>query len=100
MNARPDASAYPFGFHSKQPIPVMLPPLGLTRGVFQIQPAPDSVAAGEGIPLSTLALNCDILVAAHGDRIPAGTLVIPGYGIAGDGHSIERIDVSIDDGHT
>src|SRR5262245_56890276 len=61
---------------------------------------PDSVGAGEGISLSTLALNCDILVPTDGDQIPAGTLTISGYGIAGDGHSIERVDVSIDDGHT
>ena len=61
---------------------------------------PDSVAAGEGISLSTLALNCDILVPTDGDQIPAGTLTIHGYGITGDGHSIERVDVSLDDGHT
>ena len=33
---------------------------------------PDSVAAGEGISLSTLALNCDILVPTDGDQIPSG----------------------------
>jgi sulfite oxidase len=61
---------------------------------------PDSVAAGEGISLSTLALNCDILVPTDGDELPAGTLTIRGYGIAGDGHRVDRVDVSIDDGHT
>jgi sulfite oxidase len=61
---------------------------------------PDRVAAGEGISLSTLPLNCDVLMPGTGDQIPAGALTIRGYGIAGDGHTVERVDVSIDDGHT
>ena len=40
------------------------------------------------------------VVPTDGDQIPAGTLTIHGYGITGDGHSIERVDVSLDDGHT
>jgi hypothetical protein len=30
----------------------------------------------------------DILVPTDGDQIPAGTLIIRGYGLAGDGHSV------------
>jgi sulfite oxidase len=60
----------------------------------------DTVAAGEGIPLSSLALNCDILDPTDDDRVPRGQLTIRGYGIAGDGRSVERVDVSLDDGLT
>lgn len=61
---------------------------------------PDTVAAGEGIPLSSLALNCDILDPAEDERVRAGRLTIRGYGIAGDGRVVERVDVSLDDGVT
>jgi sulfite oxidase len=61
---------------------------------------PDTVAADEGISLSSLALNCDILVPTDCDRIPAGSLTTRGYGIAGDGRSVDRVDVSLDDGRT
>ncbi len=60
----------------------------------------DTVAAGEGIPLSSLALNCDILDPTDDDRVPRGRLTIRGYGIAGDGRSVERVDVSVDEGLT
>jgi sulfite oxidase len=60
----------------------------------------DTVAPGEGISLSSLALNCDILVPTDGDRVPAGSLTIRGYGIAGDGRGVSRVDVSLDDGRT
>jgi sulfite oxidase len=60
----------------------------------------DTVAPGEGIPLSSLALNCDILDPTDGDHVPAGELTIRGYGITGDGRSVERVDVSVDNGLT
>jgi sulfite oxidase len=45
-------------------------------------------------------LNCDILIPTDGYKIPAGSLTIRGYGIAGDGRGIDRVDVSLDDGST
>jgi sulfite oxidase len=60
----------------------------------------DTVGAGEGIALSSLALNCDILDPTDDDRVPRGQLTIRGYGIAGDGRSVERVDVSLDEGLT
>lgn len=60
----------------------------------------DAAAAGEGISLSSLAINCDILDPSDGDQAPSGALTIRGYGIAGEGRSVERVDVSLDDGHT
>jgi sulfite oxidase len=61
---------------------------------------PDTIAAGEGISLSSLALNCDILDPTDDDRVARGRLIVRGYGIAGDGRSVERVDVSLDDGRT
>ncbi len=61
---------------------------------------PENAPPGQGISLSTLALNCDILDPAAGDHVQAGALTIRGYGIAGDGRSVARIDVSLDDGLT
>ena len=59
---------------------------------------PETVAAGEGISLSSLPLNCDVLTPTAGDRVAAGALVVRGWAMSGDGHSIGRVDVSIDGG--
>jgi sulfite oxidase len=61
---------------------------------------PDTIAAGEGISLSTLPLNCDILTPTDGDHVAAGALTVRGWAMAGDGRGIGRVDVSLDDGHT
>jgi sulfite oxidase len=61
---------------------------------------PDTAAAGEGISLSSLALKCDILDPIDGNRVPPGRLTVRGYGIAGDGRAVERVDVSLGDGLT
>ncbi len=58
----------------------------------------DTVAPGEGISLSSLPLNCDVLEPADGDHVAAGRLTIRGYALAGDGREIARVDVSVDDG--
>jgi sulfite oxidase len=60
----------------------------------------DTSAAGEGISLSSLVLNCDILYPTDDDRVAAGSLTIRGYGLVGDGRTVERVDVSLDDGLT
>ena len=60
----------------------------------------DTVAEGEGISLSSLPLNCDILVPTDGDHVDAGALTIRGWALAGDGHGIGRVDVSLDGGHS
>ena len=60
----------------------------------------DTVAPGEGIPLSSLPLNCDILTPTDGDRAAAGRLTIRGWALAGDGHDVARVDVSVDQGRT
>ena len=60
----------------------------------------ETVAPGEGISLSTLPLNCDILVPTDGDSRRAGSLTIRGYGIAGDGREVVRVDLSLDGGRS
>ena len=61
---------------------------------------PDTIAAGEGISLSSLPLNCDILTPTGGDHVTAGALMLRGWAMAGDGHGVGRVDVSLDGGHT
>lgn len=61
---------------------------------------PDTVAPGDGIALSTLALNCDILTHNDGDSAPAGPLTLGGYAQPADGRRIARVDVSTDGGAT
>jgi sulfite oxidase len=60
----------------------------------------DTVAPGEGISLSLLPLNCDILTPTDGDRVAAGPLTIRGWALAGDGRDVARVDVSVDQGRT
>ncbi len=59
---------------------------------------PDAVLPGEGISMSSLPLNCDILVPADHAEISAGPLTIRGWALAGDGRDISRVDVSLDEG--
>ena len=60
----------------------------------------NTAAPGEGISLSSLPLNCDILTPTDGDRIAAGALTIRGWALAGDGRDVARVDVSVDQGRT
>jgi sulfite oxidase len=61
---------------------------------------PDTALPGEGISLSSLPLNCDILVPGDDEEVPAGPLTVRGWALAGDGRSIGRVDVSLDGGRT
>src|SRR6201988_4187613 len=49
---------------------------------------PDTVPEGDGIALSTLPLNCDVLVPTDGDQVAAGKLTVRGWAMGGDGRSI------------
>lgn len=60
----------------------------------------DTVAPGEGISLSTLPLNCDILVPGDDAQISAGPLTIRGWAMGGDGRGLGRVDLSLDEGQT
>ena len=69
--------------------------------VYRLLPAdadPDTAEPSTGIPLSSVAVNSEILVPDDGDSIPEGPLTIRGYAFAGDDRGIARVDVSIDGG--
>lgn len=70
---------------------------------YRILPAdadPDTAQPGDGISLSSVALNCDVLSPQDGSTMQAGLLTLRGYAFAGDDRTIARVDVSCDDGHT
>ncbi len=61
---------------------------------------PDAAGPGDGISLSSVALNCDILSPDDGATVAAGPLTLRGYAFAGDDRTVERVDVSVDGGAT
>ncbi|BBZ12881.1 sulfite oxidase [Mycobacterium branderi] len=70
---------------------------------YRILPAdadPNTAGPDEGISLSSVALNCDILVPENGAEIPAGPLTIRGYALTDGDRGIARVDVSLDDGRS
>jgi sulfite oxidase len=70
---------------------------------YRILPAqadPDTVSSAEGISMSILQVNCDVLTPTDGECVGAGSLTVRGYALVGDGHEIARVDVSLDGGQT
>jgi sulfite oxidase len=59
---------------------------------------PDTAEPHTGFPLSSVALNCDILVPDDSATVPAGALTVSGYAFAGDDRQVTRVDVSLDEG--
>jgi sulfite oxidase len=85
---------------SVQPVPSENYFQALDYRILPPETDPDTAAPGEGISLSSLPLNCDILVPGDDEEIPAGPLTIRGWALAGDGRGIGRVDVSLDQGRT
>lgn len=81
---------------------------GPSDGFFQahsyrlLRPEEDPAAAGpgDGIALGAVALNSDILAPADGATVPAGTVRVDGYALAGGDRQVVRVDVSTDGGAT
>lgn len=70
---------------------------------YRILPAdtdPDTTQPGDGISLSSIGLNCAVLSPDDGATKPAGPLTLRGYALAGDDRTIERVEVSLDRGHS
>lgn len=70
---------------------------------YRILPAdsdPDTAGPLAGRSLSSVALNCDILVPADRAEVAAGPLNIRGYALAGEGAGVARVEVSLDKGRT
>lgn len=62
---------------------------------------PDTARPGDGIPLSSVPLNCDILRPDDDTQLPAGLVEVRGYAFDGDGaRGVARVEVSLDDGAT
>ncbi len=61
---------------------------------------PDTAAPHTGFPLSSVALNCDILEPDDSATVAAGALKISGYAFAGDDRRVTRVDVSLDGGRS
>lgn len=61
---------------------------------------PETAGPHTGFPLSSVALNCDILVPDESATVAAGALTISGYAFAGDDRRVTRVDVSLDEGST
>lgn len=99
------ATSGPAASNGSPPSPSSTPPPTTTS-----RPAPfafcrptpnlDTIAPGDGIPLSTLALSCDVLTPHDRDHLPAGPLTLSGYAQPANGRRIARVDVSTDGGST
>lgn len=61
---------------------------------------PDAAGPGDGISLSSVALNCDVLFPEDGASLAAGALTVRGYALAGDDRGVARVDVSLDGGES
>ncbi len=68
---------------------------------YRVQPAdadPHTAGPDDGISLTSIALSSELLIPADGATVPAGTLELRGYAVAGDDRTVERVDVSLDGG--
>jgi len=61
-------------------------------------PESSGTEPGDGIPLSSAALNAAILQPDHRASVPVGPTQVTGYAYAGDGRAVVRVDVSVDGG--
>ncbi len=61
---------------------------------------PGAAGPGDGISLTSLALNSAILSPDTGTTVAAGPTEITGYALAGDERVVARLDVSQDEGRT
>ncbi len=54
----------------------------------------------EGMMLGEISVNCAICSPQEGDTLPAGSVLVQGYAMAGGKRTIERVDMSTDEGQT
>lgn len=59
---------------------------------------PDTAGPGDGLSLSTVALNSAILTPTDGESLAPGSVSVSGYAFAGGERAVARVDVSIDCG--
>lgn len=68
--------------------------------VLPVDADPDSAGPGDGISLSSVALNCDFLYPDPTTTVDRDEVRVGGYAFAGDDRAVSRVQVSIDDGDT
>jgi sulfite oxidase len=61
---------------------------------------PADEAGANGLPLASVALNCEILAPRDDEVVAAGPAQVRGYAYAGDNRSVVRVDVSADGGES
>jgi sulfite oxidase len=70
------------------------------RVVYRLLAADEAPAPDRGIALGLIALNSAILAPADGATVVAGPVSVSGYAFAGGDRSVQRVDVSTDDGRS
>lgn len=71
------------------------------RVAYRVLPSdadPDSAGPGDGISLSSVALNCDFLYPDPTAPVLGDEVRVGGYAFAGDDRAVSRVQVSTDDG--
>jgi len=66
---------------------------------YRVLPAeadPEEAGPGDGISLTEVALNAEVLSPDVDATVPAGPLTVRGYAFAGGGRGVGRVDVSVD----
>lgn len=61
---------------------------------------PTTAGPGDGLSLSSVALNAEILFPDDAATLPPGPTQITGYAFAGDDRTVARVDLSLDGGTT
>jgi sulfite oxidase len=61
---------------------------------------PDTAGPGDGLSLSAVAVNADILRPDDNATVTVGPIEVTGYAFAGDDRGIARVDVSLDGGRS
>ena len=65
---------------------------------YRLVPPGQEPGPGIGIALGEVALNADFLLPADGERLPAGSVELSGWAVAGGERQVERVEVSVDHG--
>ncbi len=68
--------------------------------LFAPQVTPDNVDWNSGLMLGEMSVNAVIGTPANGAELPAGSIEVRGYAIAGGDRRVARVDLSLDEGRS
>lgn len=60
----------------------------------------DEAESSEALPLGEISVNTFICEPRNGQRLPAGRITVRGVAVSGGGRSVERVDVTADEGQS